>query len=356
MMPVLVRMLARRVVLHPPAPLRVTLLLAAVLLYGAAGFLYFELPEKPTLTWSDAFWYAIVTVTTVGYGDFACASVAGRFLVAMPMMFFGIGLLGYVLSLAASALIEAKNKEIRGMSEFGLRRHLVICNFPSLSAVEQLLDELRATPGFDLESGVILVDEDLQEIPEELQRREVRFVKGNPARDATLGRASIDHAAHAIILSKRPGDSHSDATTLAIALAIEARNPKVHTVAQCVDPASEELLRKARCNSVVCTARFDALFLTSELACPGVQEVLEELTRSAEGEQLYISAFEGKARPYQKVAGDCAAQGHLLIGIRREAKSLLNPAAKTEVRGGDQLVTIGRDPLRPITAERTPTA
>ena len=43
----------------------------AVLVYGTTGFLYFELPGNPDLTWQDALWYCLVTLTTVGYGDFA---------------------------------------------------------------------------------------------------------------------------------------------------------------------------------------------------------------------------------------------------------------------------------------------
>lgn len=45
-------------------------------------------------------WYALVTITTVGYGDLAPQTMGGRFIVALPLMALGIGLLGYVLSLS----------------------------------------------------------------------------------------------------------------------------------------------------------------------------------------------------------------------------------------------------------------
>lgn len=332
---------SRRVLRHPPPSFRVVLLLAAILAYGATGFMYFELTENPSLTWSDSIWYAIVTVTTVGYGDFSPASAGGRFLVATPMMFFGIGLLGYVLSLAASALVEQKSKEAHGMGQFDFSNHLVICNFPNLGVVEQVLDELHADAAFDHSRGTILVDADLAELPPELAKRDVHFVRGDPSRDETLERANIDEAKSAIALSKRPNDATSDMQNIAIILAIEARNPKVHTVSQCIDPASQELLRKAKCDRVVCTSRFDAHFIATELLNPGVQDVVDDLTSAQHGEQIYITAYVGPTCRFSDLAAQCIGQGHLLIGIRRGHEVALNPAAETPVSPQDEAVTIG---------------
>ncbi len=142
MIQVLMRLFGHRVVRSPPAPLRVLSLAAALLLYGSTGFLYFELPNNPQLTWLDGFWYSFVTVTTVGYGDLYPTTPGGRFIVGVPLMFFGIGLLGYVLSIAATALVEAKTKELHGMSDFKLKDHLVILNFPGVGKLLRVLDEL----------------------------------------------------------------------------------------------------------------------------------------------------------------------------------------------------------------------
>ena len=343
MIQVLMRYLSRRVIRNPPAPLRVAVLLIAVRLYGATGYLYFELPENPALSWGDAVWYSVVTVTTVGYGDYYPVTPGGRFIVAMPLMFFGIGLLGYVLSLAASTLVEAKTKELHGMSNYKYKGHLVIFNFPGVGKIERVLDELVGDPAFGKGREVVLIDEGLTEIPAELASRSVDFVRGNPTRDETLARANVDEAQYAVVLTKTPGDPRSDDLNVAITLAIEARASKVFTVVECVDFTTQELLKKAGCDGIVCTSRFDAHFVSHELLNPGVQEVVHELTSNLEGQQIYLTTFKGKKRTtFEKLSKRCRDEGHLLIGVRRGETTELNVAPDATIEHGDSLISIGK--------------
>ncbi len=348
MMQVLMRLFGHRVVRSPPAPLRVLSLAAAILLYGSTGFLYFELPANPQLTWLDGFWYSFVTVTTVGYGDLYPSTPGGRFVVGVPLMFFGIGLLGYVLSIAATALVEAKTKELHGMSEFKLKNHLVILNFPGVGKLMRVLDEL-AHDERHLNRHVVLVDEDLPELPAELNSRGVRFVRGNPARDATLTRVSIDTAAYALVLSREPGNPHSDERNVAITLALEARSGSVYSVVECVDFSTQELLRKAGADGIVCTSHFDAHFLGAELMSPGVQEVIDQLTTTLRGQQIYLTPYaEKKETEYSELAGAAQAKGHLAIGVRRGSETLLNVEQGFKVKPGDKLISIGKERLHGV--------
>lgn len=342
-----IRLFLATMVHHPPEYLRVAILMLAILLYGTTGFLYFELPANPDLSWWDGLWYTIVTIATVGYGDFFPKSAGGRFLVGWPIMVFGIGLLGYALSLVAAALVTSKTKEIKGMSSFSFSHHLVLFNFAGLAKVEQVLVELSLDPSVGKNTPVVLVDERLEELPVELQRRGVHYVRGNPARDETLQRAGIDRARHAVVLTRDTADpAGSDNLNVAIALAIEGRCRTVNTVVECLDPASEELLRKAGCDRIVCSSRFGAHFISQELLNPGVQEVLADLLSAGEGQQLYLLPVT-EAATFAELSSRCKRAGHLAIGIHcPEGTVQMNPPDTLQVTQGCRLISIGAD--RPI--------
>ena len=320
--------------------MRIFVFLGVILLYGTTGFVYFELSENPDLSWYDGLWYTVVTMTTVGYGDFFPKSTGGRFLVGWPVMVFGIGLLGYALSVVAAALVTSKSKEIKGMSSFDLKDHLVVFNFPGMGKVERIVDELRLDPSIGKSLPVVLVDELLEELPPELVKRGVHFVRGNPVRDYTLSRAAIDSVRHAVILSRNPSDPASDNLNVTIALAIEGRNRTAITVVECVDPASEELLRKAGCDRIVCTSRFDAHFLSQELLNPGIQEVMDDLLSASGGQQLYLTDVtrEATLAEYSEL---CREKGHVAIGIYQGKSISMNPPGTTIVFQGDRIITIG---------------
>ena len=52
----------------------------------------------------DAFWYSIVTITTVGYGDYYPVTIGGR-ITGIFIMLTGVGIIGALASLMASLLI-----------------------------------------------------------------------------------------------------------------------------------------------------------------------------------------------------------------------------------------------------------
>lgn len=73
-----------------------TIVLAALatVFFSAFTFHYFEYGHNPGVhTLFDSVWWALVTVTTVGYGDIVPVTTAGR-LVAIFLMLTGIGTLG----------------------------------------------------------------------------------------------------------------------------------------------------------------------------------------------------------------------------------------------------------------------
>jgi voltage-gated potassium channel len=61
-------------------------------------------------TGGDALWWALVTITTVGYGDYFPVTGAGRVTGAF-VMFAGVGIIGALASILASILVPAPKTE-----------------------------------------------------------------------------------------------------------------------------------------------------------------------------------------------------------------------------------------------------
>jgi voltage-gated potassium channel len=85
----------------------ITILLAGIVLsVGSILVLQFEStsPNANITNGGDAIWWGIVTITTVGYGDFFPVTTLGR-MTGLFVMFAGIGIIGALASILASVLV-----------------------------------------------------------------------------------------------------------------------------------------------------------------------------------------------------------------------------------------------------------
>lgn len=87
-------------------------------------------PRDFTSSW-DGMWWAMVTVTTVGYGDLVPRSVAGR-VVAMMLMLVGIGFISVLTATVASLFVKSDRQD----------EHTTVTE--ALARIEADLAELRA--------------------------------------------------------------------------------------------------------------------------------------------------------------------------------------------------------------------
>ena len=89
------------------------LTLVAALITG--GALFYRSVED--LSWLDSFYFTIVTLTTVGYGDIAPQTTAGK-LFTMAYLIIGVGMLVAFVSEVAKNSVEAR-RELRARRRDG---------------------------------------------------------------------------------------------------------------------------------------------------------------------------------------------------------------------------------------------
>jgi len=86
---------------------------ALILLYlSAVGIYYFENDAQPEQFKSvfHSLWWAVTTLTTVGYGDMYPITVGGRLFTFFVLM-LGLGIVAIPTGLLSSALTQARNEE-----------------------------------------------------------------------------------------------------------------------------------------------------------------------------------------------------------------------------------------------------
>ena len=87
----------------------------------------------------DALWYSIVTITTVGYGDFYPVSLWGR-VTAIFVMVLGVGLIGVIASLLSGLLIgdqsDAEQEQASALTATSALEQ-------EIASINEKLEELR---------------------------------------------------------------------------------------------------------------------------------------------------------------------------------------------------------------------
>src|SRR6266700_8277784 len=103
------RILTRRLA---QSTLLFTLVIALFLIFTISGIVLYAEQNAPGAnikTYHDAVWWAFVTITTVGYGDYYPVTNVGQWM-AIILMFFGLGIIGVLSSYLASTFISLQRR------------------------------------------------------------------------------------------------------------------------------------------------------------------------------------------------------------------------------------------------------
>lgn len=305
---------------------RIALLAVAILLLGALLELMLEGngASGRIRGMGDALWYAIVTMTSTGYGDVTPVTGAGRIVGAL-LMLSGLTVLSVVTATVASALVAKRIKEERGLDTLKLKDHLLICGWNPYA--ESVLDALFANGA---SSEVVLVNELAEEAAAAViarqHGREVRFVRGDPASEAVLQRANVRQARAAIVVvdSSRPGAASSDDRTLLVTLALKSLRPELRVTAEALDVQSEPHLRRAGADDIVISGEFNGFLLSSAAVAPGISQVVRPLLSLSGTELRRISVpSDLLGRTYGEVAATLRARdGFQAIAVVHEERGL----------------------------------
>lgn len=301
---------------------------AGLIFFGGLGFFWVEPAEGAggLEHFGQGLWWAVVTVTTVGYGDITPKTVAGR-CIGVLLMVGGLVSLSLVTATVASIFIERKFRRERGLETIKCTHHILLLgwHYDGETLLDQLLRRLpRSVP-------VVLVNQLPPERMDGLRLRypdrEIFFVWGDHSREEILQKANVRGAAKAIALAGRhEGETAAevDQRTLITALTLKSLNPKIRLITELLRPENKVYLERAGADLILLRGQYDSSILAGAVASPGLFHILDALL-NAEGYTVWSvpvpPAFHGQ--PVKELAAYLKQQHQaLLIAVYSEGRTL----------------------------------
>ncbi len=278
----------------------------------------------------DAFWYTIVTITTVGYGDITPASFLGR-LSAIALLLVGVAIFGALSGKIASFILDRQQKRDRGLLKMkNMKNHLLVCGWKS--NFEDILEGiLVANPEIPPESIVILNNAKHSEI-EGIQSNEklkyIKFLRGDFTDEDDLLNAQIKTAERVLILadqSEQFSTLETDSRTVLAVITIKNMNPRVYCVAEIIDSKFEKHLALARCDEIIMTSDYEQNLLVQASSGKGMSHILRALASEGEKQGLFIEDIPSKyiGGAYKEYTESLDNQ-NILIGVLENTGNFYN--------------------------------
>jgi voltage-gated potassium channel len=293
----------------------------------------------PEVTLLDAFYMAVITVSTVGYGEVVDTSAHPALrLFNIFFILFGIGIMLYVFSAATAFIVEGELNHIFRRRKMlkqiqGMHDHLIVCGAGETGSY--LVRELLKTGNL-----FVVIDHDEERLARISQLGKVPVLKGDGADEEILITARIQQARG--LASVLPEDKDN----LLATVTARQLNPSLRIVARCAEARMIDKLLRAGANAAVSPNMIGGLRLASELIRPSVVSFLDLMMRDQSATMRVEEITVGEGSPWigKKLRQmDLHGRFELLpLAVRKPDGELkYNPRDDTALASGDVLVVLG---------------
>ena len=299
------------------------------LLISLIGFFGFHFAEGTG--WFDSLYWTVITMATVGYGDVTPVMTAGKIL-AIFISLFGIGMYAVIITLMANHFIDINIRSALGLKRCSWKNHLIICGWNE--GIESAIEELSRV------SHMKVVVVKPPNVGPSLEEERLMTIADDYMKEAPLKKAGLDKASYVIVST---GD---DSKTILTILMIKRLRPDVKIVAEVISSQDGPLIKQAGANRIVNSLSFSGRLLASSIYAPGVPALFEEISTSAFGNDVIQVRIPKQLirKNFKDALIDLKDRNvGILVGIRREDKTIVNPSSKEILRDGDSLLIICSD-------------
>jgi voltage-gated potassium channel len=308
----------------------VILAMIGMIVITTLGLAYFE-------GWSlfDAFWVAVVSLTTTGYGDMIPVTVGGRiFLLAVLVLgvgviFFGLGIIISILVEAQISMVMEKNKMTKSIAK--LENHVIVCGGGRVgSTVAQILTAEKVP--------FVIIDHH-EEVVALMREEGYLTIHGDATQDGVLQSAGLQQARGIICALSE------DAYNVFVVLTARAVNPSLKIVARAIKPETAAKLRHAGADKVISPTQIGGRQMAMAMVKPATVDLVDSLftTHNLEIqlEEMEITEHSPLAKKAIRESFDRSVSNVIVVGIINGDQVTMNPHGHDLIMPGDTLVLIG---------------
>ena len=304
--------------------------LAVIILAGTVGYVILE----PGMSFFDAFYMTIITVSTTGFKEVHDLSIGGRVLTIF-LIVMGLTTITYSVGRAVQAfLIETeffwRKRMIKRME--ATTNHHIVCGYGRMGI--QISEGL-----YENNIPFVVVENDEKKL-ERLRERRFLFVEGDATNDDVLIAAKIKEAKGLVAVVR------TDAENVFTTLTAKELNPEIFVVARAIEEGTESKLIKAGADRVVKPYEIGGNRMLQLLLRPGVMDFIDGVARNRD---VAISLEEILVKPesllvgHQLVDSPIRKEMNIIIVAISKANStfIYNPKGDTVIDENDKLIAIG---------------
>ncbi|MCP4136120.1 MAG: potassium channel protein [bacterium] len=310
---------------------RAFILLNITAFFGIAGFYFVE-----GMSFFDAVYMTIITISTVGFQEVRPLSGAGRVITIM-IISIGITIGAYTIGTFIRMLIEGELKKSYGRRRVEkkisqLKDHIIVCGFGRIG--KMICDELHYH-----KKSFVVIESDPDAI-EQLETDRYLYLPMDATMDESIIQARIEHA-RALVTAVR-----SDADNVFITLTAKGIRPDIFILARASDPSSEIKLKRAGASRVVCPYLIGGQRMAHVLIRPTVVDFIDIAIME---DHLGLRMEEALIKPGSPLIGKNLIENNLrkefgviIVLIKKySGKMIFNPQPAEILEANDMIVVLG---------------
>ena len=266
------------------------ILVATNLMATAVWFFEQQKNVEQFHSFGDALWWALVTIATVGYGDKVPITLGGRIIGSLTII-SGLVLISLFTATVSSLFVARRIKESQGLQDINFTDHILICGWNP--HVEDILRTLIRHEEQSAPMKVVLANDAAPELMEVVVETypelDLKFVRGDYAREAVLNRANIKNARAAIVVPDHGTEAGiaADNKTLVCLLTMKSLNPTLKVYTHIINKDNLQHFRRANADDVIVSDQYVGFFLANHILAPGAPQTAMEILDNENGNDFH---------------------------------------------------------------------